>query len=106
MFICASSHGERAPGATLEEQAKQLSDRLHLTYVYVGKGLSAPPSISRDTVLAYEDPGNHGTQGMNFLYADGHVEFIGGKDWKKKLEGLKGFRPAATQPATSPATRP
>ena len=76
MFICSSSQGERAPGDTPAEQAKHLSDPLHMTYVYVGKGMTAPPrSRARDTVVAYEHLGHHNNDGMNFLYADGRVEF-------------------------------
>lgn len=75
MFICASSHGERAPGETPQEQAEHLSNPLHMTYVYVGKGMTAAAARPQDTILTYEHLGHHNNQGMNFLYADGHVEF-------------------------------
>jgi prepilin-type processing-associated H-X9-DG protein len=42
-------------------------------YVYVGAGLkvSMPPEV----VVAYDKPDNHSGDGMNMLFADGHVEF-------------------------------
>jgi prepilin-type processing-associated H-X9-DG protein len=76
VFICPSSQGERAQGDTPQEQAKKLADPLHMTYVYVGKGMTAPPAARQgDVVVAYEHLGHHNNDGMNFLYADGHVEF-------------------------------
>jgi prepilin-type processing-associated H-X9-DG protein len=73
VFICPSSQGERAPGETREEWATHLSEPLHLTYVYTGKGFdrSAPPEV----ITAHETPDSHNKDGMNVLYADGHVEF-------------------------------
>jgi prepilin-type processing-associated H-X9-DG protein len=41
-------------------------------YVYVGKGLTY--RATADTVIAYEKPEGL-TDGVNFLYADGHVDF-------------------------------
>ena len=73
LFICPSSQGERAQGETREEVAKKLSNPLHLTYVYCGKGRT--DKAPADAILAYEIPNNHNKQGMNFLCADGHVEF-------------------------------
>lgn len=76
VFICASSQGERAPGDTPHEQAKHLSDPLHMTYVYVGRGMRASTAPeAADTILAYEHLHHHNNDGMNFLYGDGHVEF-------------------------------
>jgi hypothetical protein len=75
VFVCPSSAGERAPGNTAEEQAKHLSDPLHMTYVYVGKGWSAMPAHAEEMIVAYERPGNHNNDGMNFLHTDGYVQF-------------------------------
>ena len=76
VFVCASSQGERAPGDTLQEQAKHLSDPLHMTYVYVGRGMRASTAPeAADTILAYEHLGHHNNDGMYFLYGDGRVEF-------------------------------
>ena len=75
VFVCSSSQGERAPGDTPAEQAKHLSDPLHMTYVYVAKGMMLPAGRAGDTLVAYEHLNHHNNDGMNFLYADGHVEF-------------------------------
>jgi prepilin-type processing-associated H-X9-DG protein len=75
VFVCPSSQGERAPGATPQEQAQQLSDPLHMTYVYVASGKSRPTVRADRMILAHESPDNHDKNGIHFLYADGHVEF-------------------------------
>jgi prepilin-type processing-associated H-X9-DG protein len=75
VFICPSSQGERAPGQTPQEQAQQLSDPLHMTYVYAGKGKSRPAAQPDAMILGYEHVEHHNCDGMNVLYADGHVEF-------------------------------
>jgi prepilin-type processing-associated H-X9-DG protein len=73
VFLCPSSRGERSPGQTPQEQAAHLKAPDHLSYVYAGGGLdaSAPP----EAILAWEFIEHHNKDGMNFLYADGHVEF-------------------------------
>ena len=73
LFVCPSSQGERAQGETREEVAKNLSNPLHLTYVYCGRGLD--DKAPAEAIVAYEVPDSHNKDGMNFLYADGHVEF-------------------------------
>jgi len=80
VFVCPSSNDDRAPGATPQAQAANLTAGKHLSYVYVGKGfttVSGPgaPSMGR-TVVAYEPPANHANAGINVLFADGHVAFV------------------------------
>jgi prepilin-type processing-associated H-X9-DG protein len=105
VFICSSSQGERALGETREEQAANLKPPLHLTYVYAGKGLDA--SAPSEAILAYEFIENHNKDGMNFLYADGHVEFQRREDAEYFVaEIAAGHNPprvsaAATRPAGS-----
>ncbi|GEM_PF-4781085 len=48
------------------------------SYIWLGQNLTI--SSSPDCVLAYEPLLNHGKEGSNFLFADGHVEFISAKD--------------------------
>ena len=43
------------------------------SYVYLGKGMNN--SASADHVVMYEKKQDHEQEGMNFLYADGHVEW-------------------------------
>ena len=104
VFVCSSSQGERAPGETPQEQAKQLSHPLHQNYVFVAPGLD--PKAAPDALVAYDAGGNHSTDGVNALFADGHVEFVGRPNWKQTLDELKARHPMPRQPATGPATQP
>jgi len=45
----------------------------HLSYWYVARGLCLHDSV--DSILLVEPPKNHGNEGINVLYVDGHVEF-------------------------------
>ena len=104
VFVCSSSQGERAPGETPQEQAKQLSDPLHQTYVFVAPGLD--PKAAPDALVAYDAGGNHSTDGVNALFADGHAEFVGGRNWKQRIEQLRAAPLPSTNPSAVPATQP
>jgi predicted Zn finger-like uncharacterized protein/prepilin-type processing-associated H-X9-DG protein len=66
-FVCPSSNDNPGVGAA------DLSSGGHLSYVYVGKGMTnAEPA---DTIILYENMSDHDQDGSNFLYGDGHVEF-------------------------------
>ncbi len=73
-FVCPSSNDTKAAGNTPAQVAANMPAGTHISYIYLGKGLidGADP----ETVVLYEKPGNHGQDGMNFLFADGHVEFL------------------------------
>jgi prepilin-type processing-associated H-X9-DG protein len=73
-FICPATDDTRAEGATTQAVATSLTmGAHHLSYVYTGNGLSVKSSA--DAVVAYEPLSNHG-DGMNVLYADGHVQWL------------------------------
>ena len=79
IFVCPSSDDERAAdGSTLQETAANLHAKGHLSYIYLGKGLTS--QMPADFVLAYESVANHENKGMNILFGDGHVAFIPRKD--------------------------
>jgi prepilin-type processing-associated H-X9-DG protein len=46
----------------------------HLSYVYLGSGLSTT-TATPDTIVVYEIPAN-ATAGSNILFGDGHVEYM------------------------------
>ena len=78
-FVCPHAPDTPAPGATAQAQAANLSKGGHLSYLYVGKGMSTaqpPPDLAGKTVLAYEPLTNHDGSGANFVFADGHVEWM------------------------------
>lgn len=43
-------------------------------YVYMGTGKAA--RMGPDEILVYEKPGHHGSDGINILFGDGHVDFV------------------------------
>lgn len=94
VFVCPTSPHDRAPGADLPTQAANLSKGGHLSYVYVGKGLTTAGVGQRaiTTVVAHEPLSNHSNNGMNVLFADGHVEFIVGNRAKQMISDLQGGR--------------
>jgi prepilin-type processing-associated H-X9-DG protein len=79
VYVCPSSSDTPAPGANAQAQAAALSKGGHLSYVYVGKGMTSQiltsPNAGR-TVLAYEPMTNHRNDGCNILFADGRVQFV------------------------------
>ncbi|MGA2497267.1 MAG: hypothetical protein ABSH20_05975 [Tepidisphaeraceae bacterium] len=98
VFVCPSSNAEKAVGANMQEILEQLTKPEHMSYVYVGKGMTTSTPV--DTVVAYELPQNHDGDGGNVLYADGHVEWFDGKHLKDIITQAE-TRPA---PQTAPAT--
>lgn len=74
VFICPSGAAAVPPeimAANADAQGAWVND--NSAYVYVGQGLTnAAPA---DRVVLYEKSDNHDEDGMNFLYADGHVEW-------------------------------
>ena len=91
VFVCHSTTDSYAPGATAQAQAANLSKGGHLSYVYAGKGLTQPGSFaaSRNIVLAYEPLTNHTSQGVNMLFADGHVAFVPAAQAKQIITDLQ-----------------
>ncbi len=71
VFICPASADTPAAGPTTRAVATNLTAVGHLSYVYVGSGLTA--EAGSETVLLYELKPMHNDQ-QNFVYADAHVE--------------------------------
>jgi prepilin-type processing-associated H-X9-DG protein len=103
VFVCPSTNDTRAPGAASRTQeAVGLTKGGHLSYVYVGKGLSAVtgPGATGKAVVAYEPLTNHANAGTNVLFADGHVEFFPAAQAKQIIADLQaGTNPPTLQPA-------
>jgi len=73
VFVSPSRSETAANGATTRAAASQLNPGGgHVSYVYLGRGLSAN-MVTPDTIVAYELIAPDGT---NVLFGDGHVEFF------------------------------
>jgi prepilin-type processing-associated H-X9-DG protein len=73
-FLCPSSQDKVPPDiktANKDAQAAWVND--NSSYVFVGKDLNF--NAAADTVVLYEKADDHDQDGMNLLYADGHVEW-------------------------------
>lgn len=97
VFVCYITNDTRAEGPTTQAVAANLTAGGHLSYVYVGKGLT---SYSPQTaVVAYEPLSNHGN-GTNVLYADGHIEWRTAAEAKWLMAELAaGHNPPRPAPA-------
>jgi prepilin-type processing-associated H-X9-DG protein len=73
IFVCAHTSDTPAPGDDLKTQAKNLEAGGHLSYIYLGQNLDM--NSPDDAVVVYEKVGNHGNQGTNVLFKDGHTEW-------------------------------
>lgn len=102
VFVCPSSNDTAAPGADSRTQAANLRAGGHLSYVYVGKGLSVTsgPGATGKAVVAYEALTNHANGGINVLYSDGHVEFVPPQQAMQLIADLQaGKNPTSVPPS-------
>ncbi|HEX8342005.1 MAG TPA: hypothetical protein VF624_13955 [Tepidisphaeraceae bacterium] len=101
-FTCASAYSDDARSIEPTHQISDLftSPSRHVTYVYVGNGLT-DDKTRESVVIAYDEFHNHSHAGINVLFADGHIEWIDlGRDSAMNVVG----RSLAEQ--TSQHTRP
>jgi prepilin-type processing-associated H-X9-DG protein len=77
LFVCPAGRETPAPGATAQARADHLVWARHLSYAYVGRGMNKRTGIGAGVtaVVAYERLSNH-ADGINVLFADGHVSFV------------------------------
>jgi len=76
VFVSPSRSETPAEGATTRQLADQLDAGGHLSYVYLGRGLTAH-TVTANMVVAYEMPAS-ANGGGNVLFGDGHVEYFDG----------------------------
>ena len=76
VFVSPSRSETPAEGATTRQIADQLDAGGHVSYVYLGRGLTAR-TVTPNMVVAYEMPTSE-NGGGNVLFGDGHVEYFDG----------------------------
>jgi prepilin-type processing-associated H-X9-DG protein len=85
VFVCPSSSDQPASGPTTRAVREDFAKPGHVSYLYLGGGLSIAIFQDRDIVLMYEPLSNHGGSGMNVLFGDGSVEWVQGPGAQKIL---------------------
>ncbi len=81
IFCCPSDPDDSAP-----EDIETPEDAM-VSYRYIG---SLSPEDDSDSPIVYEDLENHGNEGCNVLFIDGHVEWIGEEEFKRLVEERMG----------------
>jgi prepilin-type processing-associated H-X9-DG protein len=75
VFTCPTGAHVEPPPPDVQADPKKLAawvnENAH--YVYLGANMNA--NMGADRLLMYEKADNHGQQGLNLLYNDGHVEW-------------------------------
>jgi len=97
-FVSPQSNDTPAEGVTPREVAANLTAGGHLSYVYLGRGLTTQ-TVKDDFVIAYERPGLWPNGGGNILFGDGHVEF----DDADTLNRIAAQHDAGVTPVVLPA---
>jgi prepilin-type processing-associated H-X9-DG protein len=109
VFVCPQTEHSPPGGATPQERASEFRKHGSPSYVYVGAGLKAN-DVTPQHVLAHELPTNHGTDGMNVLFGDGHVDWVPRQDVAHLIAELQAGhnppRPPSTQPSGPPPIAP
>lgn len=106
VFTCPSSNDTPAPtAATTQATAAGLLQPGHLSYLYLGKGLT-DQSAGVDTVILYEPLANHASAGMNVLFGDFHVEWLPAAEAGIILKQVAAKRAIVRYPLTAPTTAP
>lgn len=96
LLVCPESNDSVAPGVTMTDQSTHLHKGKHVSYTYVGDGLTT--QSAPECVLMYETLDRHG-EGMHVLFVDGRVQFIGKVEAYKASARLNdGVNPPWTQP--------
>jgi prepilin-type processing-associated H-X9-DG protein len=89
-MTCPSSNDEKSPatdtaGIVADLTAAETNAPGHkpcLSYIYTGQSLTEKTATPA-TIVAYEPLDNHGNDGANVLFGDGHVEFTPKEAWSK-----------------------
>jgi prepilin-type processing-associated H-X9-DG protein len=72
VFVCPDTNTHPPPNMSPDDAADWVNK--NSDYIYIGAGLRQ--GAGRDVVVCYEKDDNHGGDGINVLFGDGHVEFL------------------------------
>jgi prepilin-type processing-associated H-X9-DG protein len=97
VFVSPSRNETAADGPTTQAVIAQMNAGGHVSYVYLGNGLSTT-IVTPDTIVAYEIPID-ATSGSNILFGDGHVEFFGAGPVQKIIRRIRTGRFPVTMPS-------
>jgi prepilin-type processing-associated H-X9-DG protein len=101
VFVCPVAGDTPAVGSTPAQVRAQFTAGGHISYVYVGAGLTT--ANGSDYVVAYDRPQNHGGDGANVLLADGHVDWFAMPAFQRVLDEVAAGRVPVRIPTSSPA---
>ena len=104
--ICPNTNDVPAIGPTTQAVVTSMLTPGHLSYVYLGKGLT-DATATADVVVLYEPLSNHSNEGMNVLFGDGHTVWLTAGQAQPLLKQLgAGVTPVRLPPATAPSSSP
>jgi hypothetical protein len=105
LLLCPSSNDTPAQGATPAAIVANIRAGGHLSYIYMGKGLST--GAPADTVLAYEPLSNHHGDGMWVLFGDSSVQWVDAKTAQPFVQLMATSPPVVRwKPGQPPTTAP
>ena len=90
VFVCPCNDDDKATGATMQEIVADFGKPGRCSYVYLGAGMT--PGVKGDVVVVYENFDNHEKEGMNVLYGDGAVKWMGKVEAEKMIKELEAGR--------------
>jgi prepilin-type processing-associated H-X9-DG protein len=103
IFVCPCSNDQDAAGPTTQALLADFAQPGRCSYVYLGAGRQS--NAYADVILAYEKIEHHESAGANFLFNDGHVEWVVSDLAKKMIQELQaGQNPPPSWIAVPPAT--
>jgi len=88
VFLCPSSNEKPASGQTRQQIVADFAKSGHCSYVYLAAGMKGS-SLPANFVVAYEPLDDHEKDGANFLFGDGHAEWLNAKEAANFIKQLK-----------------
>jgi prepilin-type processing-associated H-X9-DG protein len=105
-LVCPSTSHTPASGQTPQLQAADLAKGGHLSYVYVGDTYATGSPVNAAMTIVLFEPLTSHRDGVNALFADGHVQYLNAAAARALIPGLATATPNPAGPATAPTTQP